>query len=116
MAARCPTHRATPPRRRLTTTSRPPPRWASPRARPPRPPRPGRPPRPRLPDRTRLAVKAVVLVGGLGTRLRPLTLSTPKQMLPVANRATIERVVQHLARHGVETAVLALGYRPGAFA
>lgn len=61
-------------------------------------------------------MKAVVLVGGFGTRLRPLTLSTPKQMLPVANRLMIERVVEHLGRHGVDTAVLALGYRPDAFA
>jgi mannose-1-phosphate guanylyltransferase len=60
-------------------------------------------------------MKAVVLVGGFGTRLRPLTLSTPKQMLPVANRLMIERVVEHLGAHGVDVAVLALGYRPDAF-
>ncbi|MDP1819877.1 MAG: NDP-sugar synthase [Acidimicrobiales bacterium] len=60
-------------------------------------------------------MKAVVLVGGFGTRLRPLTLSTPKQMLPVGNRPMIERVLEHLGRHGVDTAVLALGYRPHAF-
>jgi mannose-1-phosphate guanylyltransferase len=60
-------------------------------------------------------VRAVVLVGGFGTRLRPLTLATPKQMLPVVNRPMIERVVAHLARHGVDDAVLSLGYRPDAF-
>jgi mannose-1-phosphate guanylyltransferase len=60
-------------------------------------------------------VQAVVLVGGFGTRLRPLTLSTPKQMLPVGNVAMIERVVAHLGAHGVDRAVLALGYRPDAF-
>jgi mannose-1-phosphate guanylyltransferase len=60
-------------------------------------------------------MKAVVLVGGFGTRLRPLTLSTPKQMLPVVNRLMIERVVEHLGAHGVDTAILALGYRPDAF-
>jgi mannose-1-phosphate guanylyltransferase len=60
-------------------------------------------------------MKAVVLVGGFGTRLRPLTLSTPKQMLPVANRLMIERVVEHLGAHGVDEAILALGYRPDAF-
>lgn len=60
-------------------------------------------------------MKAVVLVGGFGTRLRPLTLTRPKQMLPVVNRVMIERVVEHLGSHGVETAVLALGYRPDAF-
>jgi mannose-1-phosphate guanylyltransferase len=60
-------------------------------------------------------VQAVVLVGGFGTRLRPLTLSTPKQMLPVGNRAMIERVLEHLGSHGVDRAVLSLGYRPDAF-
>jgi mannose-1-phosphate guanylyltransferase len=60
-------------------------------------------------------VQAVVLVGGFGTRLRPLTLSTPKQMLPVGNRPMLERVVEHLARHGVDRAILSLGYRPDAF-
>jgi len=60
-------------------------------------------------------MKAVVLVGGEGTRLRPLTYSTPKQMLPVAGRTVIERVVEHLAGHGVDEVVLSLGYRPDAF-
>jgi mannose-1-phosphate guanylyltransferase len=60
-------------------------------------------------------MKAVVLVGGFGTRLRPLTLSTPKQMLPVVHRPMIERVVEHLGRHGIDTAILSLGYRPDAF-
>ena len=60
-------------------------------------------------------MKAVVLVGGIGTRLRPLTLTTPKQMLPVAGRPMIERVVAHLAAHGVDEVILSLGYRPDAF-
>jgi mannose-1-phosphate guanylyltransferase len=55
------------------------------------------------------------LVGGEGTRLRPLTFTTPKQMLPVAGRSMIERVVAHLARHGIDEVVLSLGYRPDAF-
>jgi mannose-1-phosphate guanylyltransferase len=60
-------------------------------------------------------MRAVVLVGGFGTRLRPLTRHTPKQMLPVVHRPMIERVVEHLAAHGVDDAVLALGYRPDVF-
>lgn len=60
-------------------------------------------------------MKAVVLVGGEGTRLRPLTLTTPKQMLPVGRRPMIERVLDWLAGHGVDEAVLSLGYRPDAF-
>jgi mannose-1-phosphate guanylyltransferase len=60
-------------------------------------------------------VKAVVLVGGEGTRLRPLTLSIPKQMLPIAEQPMIERVLGRLGRHGVDQAVLSLGYLPDAF-
>jgi mannose-1-phosphate guanylyltransferase len=60
-------------------------------------------------------MKAVVLVGGQGTRLRPLTLTTPKQLLPVAGRPMIERVLAHLCDHGVDEVVLSLGYRPDAF-
>ena len=61
-------------------------------------------------------MKAVVLVGGQGTRLRPLTLSTPKPMLPVVEVPMIERVAMHLAAHGVGEIVLSMGYRPDAFA
>ena len=60
-------------------------------------------------------MKAVVLVGGFGTRLRPLTLHTPKQMLPIVDRPMIEWVLAHLARHGVDEAVLSLGYRTDDF-
>nr|WP_249419945.1 NDP-sugar synthase [Rhabdothermincola salaria] len=55
------------------------------------------------------------MVGGFGTRLRPLTLATPKQMLPIVDRPMIERVIGSLAAHGVSEAVLSLGYRPDAF-
>jgi mannose-1-phosphate guanylyltransferase len=57
----------------------------------------------------------VVLVGGEGTRLRPLTLTTPKQMLPIGGRPMIERVLGHLAHHAIDEVVLSLGYRPDAF-
>jgi mannose-1-phosphate guanylyltransferase len=60
-------------------------------------------------------MRAVVLVGGEGTRLRPLTLTRPKQMLPVGGRPMIERVLQRLAPHGIDEAVLSLGYKPDAF-
>jgi mannose-1-phosphate guanylyltransferase len=56
-----------------------------------------------------------VLVGGFGTRLRPLTLTSPKQMLPVAGRPMIEDVLAHLRHHGVDEVVLSLGYKPDAF-
>jgi mannose-1-phosphate guanylyltransferase len=60
-------------------------------------------------------MKAVVLVGGEGTRLRPLTLSSPKQMLPIVGVPMIERVLGSLATHEVDEAVLSLGYMPDAF-
>ncbi len=60
-------------------------------------------------------MKALVLVGGFGTRLRPLTLTTPKQMLPIAGTPMIEWVVGRLAQYGVDEVVLSLGYRPDAF-
>ncbi len=58
---------------------------------------------------------AVVLVGGTGTRLRPLTLTVPKQVLPIVEVPMIERVLGYLAGHGVDEAVLSLGYLHGAF-
>lgn len=60
-------------------------------------------------------MKALVLVGGFGTRLRPLTFTTPKQLLPIAGRPMIEWVVGRLAGHGVDEVVLSLGYKPDAF-
>ncbi len=58
---------------------------------------------------------AIVLAGGLGTRLRPLTEMRPKQMLPIVDRPMIEHVVGKLAAEGVDDVVLSLGYRPDAF-
>lgn len=60
-------------------------------------------------------MKAVVLVGGEGTRLRPLTLATPKPLLPIANVAFLERQLAWLERAGVTEVVLSLGYLPDAF-
>jgi mannose-1-phosphate guanylyltransferase len=60
-------------------------------------------------------VRAVVLVGGFGTRLRPLTLTIPKNLLPVVHVPMVERVVAHLGAHGVTEAVLSLGYKPDTF-
>ncbi len=60
-------------------------------------------------------MRAVVLVGGEGTRLRPLTYTTPKQLLPIVEMPMLERVLGHLAEHGTKEAVLSLGYRPESF-
>ncbi len=56
-----------------------------------------------------------MLVGGFGTRLRPLTLSVPKQMLPVVDRPMLEWVLAQLVDHGIDDVVLSLGYWPDAF-
>jgi len=60
-------------------------------------------------------MRAVVLVGGFGTRLRPLTNSVPKPMLPVGHRPMIARLIDRLARGGVTEVVLALGFKPEPF-
>ena len=58
---------------------------------------------------------AVVLVGGFGTRLRPLTNDIPKPLLPLGQRTILECLMSHLARGGVTDAVLALGFKPEPF-
>ena len=55
---------------------------------------------------------ALVLTAGLGTRLRPLTADRAKPALPVAGPTLIERILDGLARHGIDRAVLNLHYRP----
>jgi mannose-1-phosphate guanylyltransferase len=60
-------------------------------------------------------MRAIVLVGGFGTRLRPLTYDRPKQMLPLAHRTMLEVVISRLGREGVTEAILSLGYQPDAF-
>jgi mannose-1-phosphate guanylyltransferase len=60
-------------------------------------------------------VRAVLLVGGFGTRLRPLTLTTPKPMLPVVDRPILEWVLGGLGRAGIDEAVLSLGFKPDVF-
>ena len=58
---------------------------------------------------------AVVLVGGFGTRLRPLTNNVPKPMLPIGNVPMVIRLAERLAAGGVTDIVLALGFQPDAF-
>lgn len=60
-------------------------------------------------------MQAVVLVGGMGTRLRPLTHEIPKQMLRVAGVTMLERVVERLGSFGVDRVILSMGYRPDVF-
>lgn len=55
---------------------------------------------------------AVVLSAGLGTRLRPLTDTCPKPMVPVAGAPLLERTVRHLAAHGVTDVCVNLHHLP----
>ena len=55
-------------------------------------------------------MRAVVLVGGEGTRLRPLTETIPKPLLPLMDRPSLDHVLDHLARHGVHEVVLSSPY------
>jgi len=57
--------------------------------------------------------QAVVMVGGMGTRLRPLTENKPKPMLSVADKPCIWYLMRSLARAGIEEVILACGYKPG---
>lgn len=58
---------------------------------------------------------AVVLVGGFGTRLRPLTYTIPKPLLPIANVRQLEHLIAHLGTAGIGDVVLALGFKPEPF-
>jgi len=54
-------------------------------------------------------MEAIILVGGLGTRLRPLTQTVPKPLLPLANVPMVERMVKNLPE-AFDTAILAVNY------
>lgn len=58
-------------------------------------------------------MKAVILVGGEGTRLRPLTCNLPKPMVPVVNRPFLDHTIEYLKRHRIQEIILAMGYLPG---
>ncbi len=57
-------------------------------------------------------MQAVVLVGGEGTRLRPLTETVPKPALTLVDRPFLAYMIEWLARHGVDEVVLACGFLP----
>jgi mannose-1-phosphate guanylyltransferase len=61
-----------------------------------------------------MSVQAVILVGGEGTRMRPLTDTRPKPMLMVVDRPMVEHQLDHLRRHGITDVVFSCGYKPEA--
>lgn len=56
-------------------------------------------------------LKALILVGGYGTRLRPLTLSRPKPTVPFCNKPLVIHQIEALAKVGVTTVILAVNYK-----
>lgn len=56
-------------------------------------------------------MKAILMAGGLGTRLRPLTYSIPKPLLPIGDRPILEILLRQLQRGGLTEAVLSTGYK-----
>ena len=57
-------------------------------------------------------MKAVILVGGEGTRLRPLTCNTIKAMVPILNMPFLEYLLRYLKEHGIRDIILAMSYLP----
>lgn len=57
-------------------------------------------------------MQALILVGGHGTRLRPVTLTLPKPVIPLVDRPFMRYMVDWLARHGVDEIVMACGFLP----
>ncbi len=59
-----------------------------------------------------LRIQAVIMAGGLGTRLRPLTEDLPKPMLPVDGKPLIERVIEQLRQAGIRRMNVTTHYKP----
>jgi len=55
-------------------------------------------------------MQALILAGGLGTRLQPLTKSIPKSMIPVLGKPFLEHELEMLSHHGIKNIVLSVGY------
>src|SRR5579875_605649 len=55
-------------------------------------------------------MKAIILSGGKGTRLRPLTDTTPKPMLPIGGKPHLEHIVELLTENGVDHIIFSVGY------
>jgi mannose-1-phosphate guanylyltransferase len=60
-------------------------------------------------------MKAVVLVGGEGTRMRPLTETIPKPLLPLVDRPILDHVLDHLVAHGVHEVIMSSPYLEDTF-
>jgi mannose-1-phosphate guanylyltransferase / phosphomannomutase len=59
-------------------------------------------------------VKAVVMAGGEGTRLRPLTSNQPKPMVPIVGKPCMEHILELLKQHGLEDVIVTVAFMPQA--
>src|SRR3954451_550209 len=61
-----------------------------------------------------LRVKAVVMAGGEGTRLRPLTSNQPKPMVPIVGKPGMEHILELLSSHGFDEIIVTVAFMPQA--
>jgi mannose-1-phosphate guanylyltransferase/phosphomannomutase len=67
-----------------------------------------------IPETSDESMKAVIMAGGFGTRLRPLTCNTPKPMVPLLNKPMMHHIVMLLKQHGLSDIIASLFYSPDA--
>jgi mannose-1-phosphate guanylyltransferase/phosphomannomutase len=61
-------------------------------------------------SKARSSMKAVVMAGGEGSRLRPLTINRPKPMVPIVDRHVLAHIIELLKRHGITEIVMTVQY------
>jgi len=54
---------------------------------------------------------AIILAGGLGTRLRPLTDTVPKPLIPIGDKPLLQHIIENLKKYGVKNIILSVGYK-----
>ena len=61
-----------------------------------------------MPSKGDPKLKAIILAGGFGTRLRPLSCTRPKVLLPIVNKPLLQWIFERLAQNGIKEAILAI--------
>jgi len=54
---------------------------------------------------------AIILAGGLGTRLRPLTDNTPKPLLPIKGKPIVQHMIKNMKKNGINNIILSIGFQ-----
>lgn len=57
-------------------------------------------------------MRAIIMAGGMGSRLRPLTKNLPKPMVPIIDKPILEHIINHLKSYKITDISITLGYRP----